>query len=945
MSPQQLHTATEIIRRERVIIGDEPGTRKTAPAGLAKYGLERKLGKKVKTLVLCPGYLINNWITKLDEYLVDEPTYCVITPEDREEDLRRAARSDVDFVFVSYDLLYKELEKENGEEVGEDEQILMRTDELVERYKGDKIGAVNYLTNTRKRHSNDGDPLIIHKLTEKSGLDEICLAAAFEEAEIEDREKRYVFSELVSVLTHNHPDDTSRHDFYLIADEFHNVRDHTLKKKTNAFYELAKRARFATFLSGTKTPNDIRDIAVVASVLDPERFATPQDFVSAVGNNPGAVRRFYAQWQKEPKLTAEEVSGVEIPDAMEIGFELSDTEKEIFLQIVNSKTLSETDKLLLTRYATIDMQLLHSDRYEGSKSMVRKIKEVFIDGEVELIESNKGVVSSRYKALEEALSVIPEDEKAIIFCKHTMGVTVPITKYLIQGGRNVVRVDQTVSSQNRKIRLNRGEVVQLKKQGLYVDQKYRVDLKRSERELLGLNGQRTMHYSERDKVVLEFQTNPDVDTIVATYGTLREGRDLHAGNHVVQFERDWEPGIERQALGRALGRSGQEREGHLYELICKGTIDIGIRDHVRRKASIIDIAERCSDAISIEDARSLTGRVKPQGEREIIPWLYSSPQFVRMILGRLSGGGVAAMDELIRNGLAQAFVDHFNHRWEASGSSNRGRLIEMAMHHLGIKGKEIVELGSGPAQLARILRRPTVCVDYLKGMLEYGKKAANDLGFEIETYQGSIHHMPFLGDERFDFSVAANVLNLLSQEQRVEAIRENRRILRDESYGIWLLPPSAFADETGEILRKLKMDFILAGFELDEGITGRYKVIEAIDFRTLRPKPEGQLVHLLLAGKKVSEGKIENKMFELMVDYSFSKPKKEPKGTEKNGGKDKEENLGELSIGFKNLDTGLELRRVSLDIIRERIKEFVEGGGDQGAVIAALTKIARGEEL
>ena len=49
-SAQQIHTMVTIAERERVIIGDEPGTRKTAAAGLAKYTIEEKLKKKVKTL-------------------------------------------------------------------------------------------------------------------------------------------------------------------------------------------------------------------------------------------------------------------------------------------------------------------------------------------------------------------------------------------------------------------------------------------------------------------------------------------------------------------------------------------------------------------------------------------------------------------------------------------------------------------------------------------------------------------------------------------------------------------------------------------------------------------------------------------------------------------------------------------------------------------------------
>ncbi|MDP3728466.1 MAG: methyltransferase domain-containing protein [bacterium] len=926
-SVQQLHTMVSITERERIIIGDEPGTRKTAAAGLAKYSIERKLGKKIKTLVLCPSYLISNWMMRLDEYHQEEPSYCVITPEDKWEDLKRAASNDVDYIFVSYDLLYKDVETTNG---GSKEEYELHATILAQQYTNDKTAAWKH---HQGLNCNYG-------ATEESTIEEICLGIAFEEAVQTENENKKVCDTLERILTRNDPDETTKHDFYLIADEFHNVRDASLKKKTNAFYRLAQRARFAAFLSGTKTPDNIGDIAVIASILDNPRFPNPKDFIDAVGNNPAAVRRFYAQWEKKPVLKTTDIGEDNIPKAKDITFTLNEKEFSLYFAIQNHSEIAEAEKLLLLRYVTLDAALIDPRRYLGSPSMRNKLLKIQKE-EPEAFEDITTNNSTRYQTLEGIIENIPYPEKYVIFSKFSLGVIPVIEARLRAKGENIVKVDQTIGTENKKIKLTTKEIAELKEKGIYREQKYRVDLKRSEKEAIHLAGRRTLRYSERDIAVLTAQCNPDIDGVLATYGTLREGRDLTAVNHIIKLDREYQPGVERQAIGRAAGRSGQQRKCHIYALRANATQDDGIEDHVNRKERTIILAESCEERISSEDAQSLAGKIRPHNEREIRPYMFSSHQLVRMILGNLSGAGVSAMEALVEQGLGELFAQNYNYKWELSSSANIGRLIAMTLAFKGKEFSQVIELGSGPAQMARVLGRTTTCMDYLKEQLEIGKKECEKLGFQIKTQQGSIHRIP-LPSETYDLSVASNVFNLLTLQERAEAMRENQRILKKGARGIWVFPPSATELEAGDlsIIQKLKRDFKKAGFSIDEEVTGRYVARNAIDLNTGN-EITSETKTFLLAAENTEKGIIEEGMFELKVDYSYSK------------GKGKQRNVlepmqgipqaqAEVCLAFENIDSGLELKTKEKPISREELRRRINQGLKTGELAEEdIAKIIR----
>jgi len=274
----------------------------------------------------------------------------------------------------------------------------------------------------------------------------------------------------------------------------------------------------------------------------------------------------------------------------------------------------------------------------------------------------------------------------------------------------------------------------------------------------------------------------------------------------------------------------------------------------------------------------------------------------------------------------------------------------MATGHIDEDLESVLEVGSGPAQMARILRRSTTCVDFLEDQLENGRKETKKLGFDIETHKSLVDNMPFLNNNNYNLATASNILNLVPLGRRSNAVSEIKRVLVDGGYTMCVFPPSAFDRVEGDttITDGLIRDFAIAGFDVHEKLTGRYRVSVAED-RNQNPI-NSDMRPFLLVGRKIREGTITPDMFELLNDYSYSKGVKKEKKSDKLTDVEPTER-SELCIGFKNLDTGLELMadqeeqrtlietkrrldeaiasgKVSKDDIKSIIEQMMSGGSE-----------------
>ena len=101
--------------------------------------------------------------------------------------------------------------------------------------------------------------------------------------------------------------------------------------------------------------------------------------------------------------------------------------------------------------------------------------------------------------------------------------------------------------------------------------------------------------SKRKDIVAKFQGQEYVPFIVLSIKAGGVGLNLTSANHVIHFDRWWNPAVENQATDRAF-RIGQEKNVIVHKFITKGTIeekiDMIIEDKTKLSQEIIpDIQE------------------------------------------------------------------------------------------------------------------------------------------------------------------------------------------------------------------------------------------------------------------------------------------------------------------------------------------------------------------
>lgn len=108
--------------------------------------------------------------------------------------------------------------------------------------------------------------------------------------------------------------------------------------------------------------------------------------------------------------------------------------------------------------------------------------------------------------------------------------------------------------------------------------------KEFEEQVLFLNG--SVMKAERDRMVESFQ-NKEYPFLILSLKAGGTGLNLTAANHVIHFDRWWNPAVENQATDRAY-RIGQDRFVHVHKLITTGTIEEKIDEMLEKKQSLND---------------------------------------------------------------------------------------------------------------------------------------------------------------------------------------------------------------------------------------------------------------------------------------------------------------------------------------------------------------------
>lgn len=90
---------------------------------------------------------------------------------------------------------------------------------------------------------------------------------------------------------------------------------------------------------------------------------------------------------------------------------------------------------------------------------------------------------------------------------------------------------------------------------------------------------------KRGEYVEHFQQDHAIKFMILSLKAAGVGLNLTGANHVIHFDRWWNPAVENQATDRAF-RIGQTKDVNVYKLICSGTIEEKIDQMIESKMAL-----------------------------------------------------------------------------------------------------------------------------------------------------------------------------------------------------------------------------------------------------------------------------------------------------------------------------------------------------------------------
>ena len=108
----------------------------------------------------------------------------------------------------------------------------------------------------------------------------------------------------------------------------------------------------------------------------------------------------------------------------------------------------------------------------------------------------------------------------------------------------------------------------------------------------------------RDRMIHDFQTGEGPGALVLSLKAGGTGLNLTAANHVVLYDRWWNPAVEDQARDRAW-RIGQTHTVISHRLVCPGTVDERVEEVVAGKRRIADLVLPKSSSLADLDGELL----------------------------------------------------------------------------------------------------------------------------------------------------------------------------------------------------------------------------------------------------------------------------------------------------------------------------------------------------
>lgn len=585
---------------------------------------------------------------------------------------------------------------------------------------------------------------------------------------------------------------------YVLFDEVHNAKNPEAIRSKNAKL-LADNAEYLALLSGTPIPNEVIDLYMLMSMLEPKKYKI--DFQNPRNN----LNSFYSLYQRDPHLVktllhqrmlrreAKDYIDSKLPKAefFDVDVELKGKHADVYHEIYNNENMAMYTKLKQILKASLDPALVDP----------KHISNVSLRNNLTRIDSEK------YKRLDR----IVEEEarkggKVLVFSSHFKnGVTEKLRQRYSHYNAEVI--DGDVDS------------------------------------------------TEREEIRKRFQFE-DSNVLLATIGTMSEGVDLTAANAVVFLDKGYTTRAFDQAVRRSL-RVGEIKKDkvNIYSLINRNdipTIDEGIERLLSDKKRWINFILKGYD-LSKEELKELfdTRIYKAKPIREAL----MSPRkiiFQHYLVKRNKGG--ESIKRSIENNkeISERIPDIYLMDWENTLQGNTSTVYKKIINGLEKKAdlENMIDLACGPFVLSRTLNRPVVNVDLDPYMLKKGLETAPKGNV---AFQAFLHNLPVQSNS-FDFALCSLAYQMLAVErkggdgkplrEREAFLKETNRILKDKGYFLLNLPCSMIrpneVDKFYNGLNQIGFDVVngLSGYIESNKRGGDFKIFNALLQKVGEPSSE-----------------------------------------------------------------------------------------------------------
>ena len=768
---------------KRVLIADEMGTGKTAQAILGALYVEKKTGKKVKTLIVAPNSVKQTSKAELFKYIpsLKEEDVVIINGGNREESLRKAKNAR--FVIINYELVHRTEWREDDLEETEIKQAdidgARKSIERLAKYQQwDEETAAQKIFRKESRGKLNG--------TTFETLEETTEAIA----KIRKLEEDTALVAKLNNLGFN----------YVVLDEVHNAKN-LERYTTKSIRKLAANTEYLVLLSGTPVPNGMQDLEVTFELLGIHDLEKIKERVRKQNNLPAGKEirvPFIDCYEADPRLIRDFLRRhmlrrksdqvLDLPKLEVINREitLDYAHRQIYQAILDNEELSHTNKIIALRKCLLDPKLL----LQGNTNALEHRPDL-----LELIK--QGVPSHKYKALEQELEQTVNGDKSIIFTSlFKEGVTTYLESQL-KDKYKALRIDGDVKD----------DIKEWKE--AHIDEfckRHTVEAERVKTIVDHAKG----NISEREIIRKLFMNYSNYKVLIATTRTMKEGVSLTTANNVIFIDKPYTFAEFEQAYKRAH-REGQTKPVKVISLVANDSIDIGIETLLREKKRL---GELIIDGAPLRPEEKELLDDKNKIPKPIKQYLKPQDEILLKLYGALHCAGAEKAKKILHDDklASELYADNY---LDNPYAIHTAHLVKEILAKTGTKSEKTLDLAAGYGYTAKILGKPTVNLDINPNML----KRAEQLTPESTNVVGLMQKMPFK-PKSFDTAVYSLAFHYASAEERAGILEQVNKVLSRNGTFILTVPTSRIDKKGAENLEKKLQE---QGFKTNDKLTGFVK--------------------------------------------------------------------------------------------------------------------------